>query len=477
MGWRIVVGLVATIVPSVALAQNMPSHKEVCVWPKKENGQEDTSGLKIVSKERLAKAILKTDEAWMKLYVDASDRPSEARFAPQWRRIFTDPKFCVGDPGCFGEPLPKPGSPPTPPGTNPPRDESAARQAVRDLQTALVAAIEFDTELGKYYTTSNRQIRPDYLLGENELNRINCVGLELPTPPKKTVLKLPIRLRANSDDLNIDASSQKAEFKAAKPATITYTRDGIQRTNTTKLQAALGYAIPLDFARPEGFSAFHAQLVPYVSAIQSITKVDGKAATFAATNNIAVGGLFNAQMALEDMVGVVHVVSAKPQYLWNTKDNSEIASFKFIYQPWTQNPAGPPGLKINSPFPIGSFVGGKPMWVQLLFDLRSNTGEYTNKGTDPKTIANHISFERAGSRVGVSVATDDTGPHVVLNVTETMLYGFSGSVKRLSLFDSSLSYYFDSTSNFALTGTYKFGRDEDTAERSKTWTIGVSAKF
>ena len=367
--------------------------------------------------------------------------------------------------------------PTTPARNEAPRDESAALLALEDLQTTLVSAIQVDTKLGKYYTTANRKITPEYLLGKNELNPINCVGLDLPPPPKKTVLKLPIRLRANSDDLNIDASSQKTEFKAAKPATITYTRDGIQRTNTTKLQAALGYAIPLDFARPEGFSAFHAQLVPYVSAIQSITKVDGKAATFAATNNIAVGGLFNAQMALEDMVGVVHVVSAKPQYLWNTKDNSEIASFKFIYQPWTQNPAGPPGLKINSPFPIGSFVGGKPMWVQLLFDLRSNTGEYTNKGTDPKTIANHISFERAGSRVGVSVATDDTGPHVVLNVTETMLYGFSGSVKRLSLFDSSLSYYFDSTSNFALTGTYKFGRDEDTAERSKTWTIGVSAKF
>src|SRR5215510_3231773 len=121
MEWRIVVGLVATIVPtSVALAQNLPSHEDVCVWPLKDNGQEDTSGLKIVSKEKLAKAILKGNEAWMKLYVDASDRPSEARFAPQWRRIFTDPKFCVGDPGCFAEPIPTPGSPPPPPGTKHP---------------------------------------------------------------------------------------------------------------------------------------------------------------------------------------------------------------------------------------------------------------------------------------------------------------------------------------------------------------------
>jgi len=61
--------------------------------------------------------------------------------------------------------------------------------------------------------------------------------------------------------------------------------------------------------------------------------------------------------------------------------------------------------------------------------------------------------------------------------TETMLYRFSDSVKRLSLFDSSLSYYFDSASNFALTASYKFGRDENTAERSKIWIVGLSPKF
>jgi hypothetical protein len=43
--------------------------------------------------------------------------------------------------------------------------------------------------------------------------------------------------------------------------------------------------------------------------------------------------------------------------------------------------------------------------------------------------------------------------------------------------DSNLSYYFDSTSNFAFTVSYKYGRDEDTTERNKMLTVGLSAKF
>ena len=45
---------------------------------------------------------------------------------------------------------------------------------------------------------------------------------------------------------------------------------------------------------------------------------------------------------------------------------------------------------------------------------------------------------------------------VLLTATETTLYGFAGSLKRLSLFDSSASYDFDGASNFA--SRYRTGR-------------------
>src|SRR5262249_5938040 len=155
--------------------------------------------------------------------------------------------------------------------------------------------IQTQTENGRYYRTANPNIGTDYLLGDDRQNPIFCIGPDLPPAPKPTVLKLPIRLRANSDDLNIDADKDKDAFKGLKPATITYTRDGIQKSGTTKLQAALGYAILLsiDAAKSETFSYFSGELVPYISANESVTKVDGKPATLAVTNNVAVGVLFN----------------------------------------------------------------------------------------------------------------------------------------------------------------------------------------
>lgn len=167
---------------------------------------------------------------------------------------------------------------------------------------------------------------------------------------------------------------------------------------------------------------------------------------------------------------------AKPQYLLNTKDQSEIASIKFIWQPWTQNLVGSSPLPtINTPFPLGSAIDG--YYAQLLFDVRFDSGTYTNKGDIPTTIPQHRSFNRGGSMFGFAVSTPALGPYFTLNVTETLLEGFSGQVPYISLFQAAVSYYFDSTGNVGVTVQYKNGRDEDTAEYAQTYTIGLAAKF
>jgi hypothetical protein len=240
----------------------------------------------------------------------------------------------------------------------------------------------------------------------------------------------------------------------------------------TKLQAALGYAIPLPLGdqMPKGFSYLDGELVPFISANESITKSNAKAATLADTNTVALGALFDTVAAFNGWPGVTHVVSAKPQYIWNTKDKSEIASVTFVYQPWTAQ-----GLKINTPIQIGNILSAS--WLTLLFDIRNDAGDYTRKGVDPVTARMHTSFDRAGSKFGFAISTDDQGPHVVLNVTETLLYGFVGSIRRLDYFDSSLTFYFDSTSNFGFTLSYTKGTNEDTIQRAQVYMAGLSAKF
>jgi hypothetical protein len=115
--------------------------------------------------------------------------------------------------------------------------------------------------------------------------------------------------------------------------------------------------------------------------------------------------------------------------------------------------------------------------LQLIFDLRNDAGEYTKKGIDPVAALTHTSFDRAGSNFGFSLSTNTNGPHVTLMVTETLLYGFAGSLRHLDLFASSLSFYFDSTTNYAFTLSYTKGQNEDTTVSAQTFMAGLSAKF
>jgi hypothetical protein len=459
MWGRFIVCVAAMLVQSsYALAQN---HQQICV-PSVINGK----NVSIVSKEKLAKAILIQNADAQALYINADAQASNTKYQPQWRRIFTDPDFCGNNPGCLSK-NPKTGK----------IDDSAAQMTLGQLRFALPNFIQTQTTNGTYYSTARPTIGTDYLFGDDKVNPIYCVGSELPPVAKAApgISGGPIRLRLSSDDLNIDAS-QKDAFKGLKPATASVTRDGVANKTSYAAQASLGYAIPLDFAAPQSAQYFSAEVVPYLSTMQSSSKVDGKAATYGDTNNLAIGALFDANVTFVGTSSVNNVFMAKPQYLWNTRDQSEIASVKFIWQPWTQNLVGSVPLPtINTPFPLGSAIDG--YYAQILFDLRFDSGTYTNRGIIPATIGQHTSFDRGGSMFGFAVSTPALGPYVTLNVTETLLEGFAGQVPYISLFQAAVTYNFDSTGNIGLTFQYKNGRDEDTAEYAQTYTLGLAAKF
>jgi hypothetical protein len=118
------------------------------------------------------------------------------------------------------------------------------------------------------------------------------------------------------------------------------------------------------------------------------------------------------------------------------------------------------------------------MYAQFLFDLRNDTGVYANRGNDPKIAAQNIRFDRAGTKFGIALtSTDPSFPPITLLVTETLLYGFAGSLHKLDLFETSLSYSLDPNNYFGIKVSYKNGRDEDTAARVQSWTAGLSARY
>lgn len=277
MRWYFVVSISAAIfqIPC-AIAQN---HQQICV-PSIINGR----NVSIVSKEKLAKAILNQNADAQALYINADVPTSNPKYQPQWRRLFTDPAFCSNNAGCLSKNS-KTGK----------LDDSAAQATLSQIRFALPNFIQTETTNGLYYSTADPNIGTNYLFGDDKLNPIYCVGSELPPVAKAApgISAGPLRLRQSSDDLNIDAK-QKDAFKGLKPATATVTRDGVAGKTSFTSQAALGYAIPLDFAAPPSAEYFTAEIVPYLAATQSFSKVDGEAATYGDTNNLAVGALLDA---------------------------------------------------------------------------------------------------------------------------------------------------------------------------------------
>jgi hypothetical protein len=452
MRWPFFLAAIVIVAPvHSAAAQVFPKHSDICVGG-------------IVSKVKLAKVFLKIDPSWYDLYVGTLESSRDPQFV--WQRIFTDDNFCKNNPACLGpDPDAKPARDPN---VKPVLNTVAAGRAIERLRVTFRDSLIDNTAPGQSYAISSIPRNATYFAGDDRQNAITCLANEPVMAARPPSFQMPsnLRLRAASDDLRIP--SDDPAFQGVTPATISLTRDGTgAKTNTAKLQAALGYAINLrdvfpDATKTSGY--FDGEFVPFISATQSTTKVAGKPATLADTNNVAVGALFNTAVTNS---GIDHYFTAKPQYLWNTKDKSEISSLRAVYVPSSYSSFIP----VNVPFHRSG------IWMTLLFDLRTDVGEYTKVGIDPMTALTHTSFVRSGSQYGFSVSTDTTGPHLTLNVTETMMYGFQGSVRRLSYFDSNLSYYFDSTERFAFTVKYTKGQNEDTTEWAQTLTAGFSAKF
>src|SRR6266436_749581 len=123
MRWRIVICIAGALVQSsYALAQ---THEEICV-PSSINGKK----VSIVSKEKLAKAILNQNSDAQALYINADIPASD----PEWLRIYTDSNFCTNNPGCLRKN----------PKTNK-LDDSAAKETLSHLQFLLANFIQTQT--------------------------------------------------------------------------------------------------------------------------------------------------------------------------------------------------------------------------------------------------------------------------------------------------------------------------------------------
>jgi hypothetical protein len=291
---------------------------------------------------------------------------------------------------------------------------------------------------------------------------IECVGPKSPRVPQSPAAAnaSPLRVRGVSNDLLI--ARDLPSFSSTSQATLTVSGDHTtNQTRNVKAIGAVGYAFTGDLTTA----------VPYVSFYQSITDVKGKATSLDSNNFVATGMMFTTTVPGDLLV---QTFAAKPQFLENTKDRSQIASLTFVYRPFTAFDVSGGGFNINDPRPL-------PFWpsayAEILFDFRGNFGQYTDRGIDPVQRLLNQDYARAGAHFGFSITTDSTGPSFTLTVVETYLHGFSGSVRNLDLFEASLTYNFDEKKYVGLKASYTKGRNEDTALPVQSWLVGLSARY
>jgi hypothetical protein len=312
------------------------------------------------------------------------------------------------------------------------------------------------------------------LMGMDDAGRLNaylattaddgivCIGPKKAKVPQSAAAEdvSPLRVRGVSNDLLIRRDNPV--FGSTSQATLTFSGDHTTtQTQKAKAVGAVGYA----------FERGLATAVPYFSFYQSVTDVKGKARSLDDANFVAAGTVFTATVPGDVLV---QTFSGKPQFLENTKDNSQIASLTLMYKPFTAFDVSGGGFNLNDPRPI-------PFWPsaygEVIFDLRADLGRYTNRGNDPVQSLLNQDYARAGSHFGFSVTTDAKGPSFTLTVVETYLYGFVGTVRNLDLFETSLTYNFDEKKYVGLKASYTKGRNEDTAVPVQTWMVGLSARY
>ncbi len=436
-----------------------------CALPVAALGQTATPGSSPLDDNRLIPVhakicdgnVVDKSKLFFQLLANASPPLSDQlKFAlgGDWRKLVTDKNICPHFAGC----------------------KAKDAQSINSIHLNYTVFVSAGAREG-YYEASH----PDLSIGEyfrsmdNKVNAIYCTSKdETPAAPPSSPIDAnsPLRLRGISDDLWIDQKSPL--FAKTSSAAASFVENDAKQgahTNTTSVQAALGYDIPLVSTN----SAFSHEIIPFAATNIYLTDTQNKPRVIAPTNFVSGGFLYDA--TIQEARGF-DVITLKPQYVEGTTMRSQLTSLQAIYAPWIDAAATAPFPPLNTMvnvFPGNDFlphVNG-----QLLFDIRNDAGIYENRGLPPY-VAQNASFERVGSKFGFAwIATPSSLPTFALSVTETALYGTNGAYRKLSYFDTLLSIYLDPKHYVSITLEYFNGRDENTYVQNQGYKAGFAGHF
>lgn len=420
-----------------AFAQT-PGPSDVCV--------SDNHGHQIVDKEKLAHFF------WAKNPFDISAIPPGLLAATPFNRLqstlLASTKLCDNNKACS--------------------DSDKA-----SLDNAQGAARVFLSDLPGDYAKPTDDVAEDYFRGANEVDEIRCLstaagaqyvdaapsGPGAEKTPSLANLLSPLRVRGVADDLGVQRSDA-APFKGASAASFSYLRDSVAKTNTYKLKAVLGWAVH-DNTLGTGVGW---QFVPYVglnkTAVTNFTGVSKPAST----DTVDVGLYFKDYLRAGRVLGVPLDLSARPDYLWDHTDSSELFTFNGRATPFISG-------YVND-YDLLDF---KPFAVEGVADVRLDVGRYTRAGINAIALA-APTFVRLGGQFGVNIVSMRDDLPLSLSATYTALHAFQGA-PNIGYLDTALTWSFDTHKYVGLSVSYVDGTKEDTGKREQQLNLSLSVKY
>lgn len=280
-----------------------------------------------------------------------------------------------------------------------------------------------------------------------------------------------IRIRGKGEDLIY--AQYDPGFTDASKANISFEHDSIKSQGTTKLVAAVGYSVLF----PGVFNEDRTRrvswgFIPYFGIDLETSKAAGKDRTFD-SNTFDFGTTFQ---LVEDTYSfrfkraASQYLAFTPHFLINRDDKSRLLALNLLYRPT---------ISISRNLAVNGFsnidLAGIPLKWEPILDGRIAYGHFTRIGTRTGDDAND--FTRIGLRYGIGLSSRIDRFPVDLVVTDTPMFVVGGASRNISLFESTLSMYFDSDKHFGADLKYTRGRATDLDDRVAKWSIGLAVRY
>jgi hypothetical protein len=396
----------------------------------------------VVDKRRLATFLLDSVPVSRRLEDWAAANPGQFQGLSPRERMLVDGAICA----------PVAGKPPAHCAATDAANLAAARHVLISLLSRQPGSYRNVTGVkdpGAYFATPGAQLE--------------CVRNEAGQPVEvagavrdKFDLKLPVRLRGSADGIHFARTD--APFKAQEKATISFTHDYEKDKRSEKFAVVLGYPFALlDTA------ARTAEIVPYVGLSRDVAKVAETEPTVTA-DLWRVGAVLDYTLTANEMT---HWFVARPEFLLNDKENSQLLGMTLTYVPVINN-----GL--NS---YRYLIPGNDAFIswQAILDFRLVAGHFLEQGT--RTDEASRDFLRFGGQVGISLSSDVIAFPADLTLTKIYLPALAGSADDLSYFKAVLALGIDKDRLFGVDISYVDGKREDLLDKERSWTIGFGMKF